>query len=447
MNKVLVTFVLALTTFSTAAVMAQGSGASAQPGQDQPTSKKQIQDPAEYNAYIAALNTQDPAQRAEAMAAFLTQYPKSIVRLDAQEQEMAAYQGAKNPAKVVEIAQTIVQENPNHIRARAIVTASERSSASNGNVPALKQTCDDAQKGLQALPGWPKEEGMSEAEFEKLKNEMADIFNGSAGFCALQSKDYAGAKTYYLKAVQLDPSNMQDTFQLAVADLEPNPMDLNGFWYAAKAVNLAGNNGDAVKSIAGYAKAKYKNYTGTYDGWDQLVAGAATENAPPPNLTASIKPKPTPCDIAVDAVKKNDPATLSFSDWEFVLSHSACSPANKDAADKVWQAIQSKQKSGETDVKLKLPSVLVISATKTTLQAAITEENQQAKKADLVVNLEKPVLRPPAAGSTVDVVGVLANYTPEPFTFTMEKGDLPGVKPAPKKTVHHAQTAHKHKAS
>jgi tetratricopeptide (TPR) repeat protein len=445
MNKVLVTFVLALTAFSTTTVIAQGGSASGQPGQDQPANKKQIQDQAEYNAYIAALNTQDPAQKAAAMADFLNQYPKSVVRLDAQEQEMAAYQAANNPAKVMETARTILQENPNHIRARAIVTAYARSLASNGDSQALKESCDDAEKGLQALPAWPKQEDMSEAEFEKLKNQMADIFNGAKGFCALQTKNYAEAKNYYLKAVQLDPNSMQDVFQLSIALLEGNPIDLNGFWYAAKAISLAGKDTDTIQKISGYAKAKYKYYTGNYEGWDQMVAAAATQSALPTNIATSIKRKLTPCEIAVEAVKNNEAGGLSFSDWEFVLAHAPCSPANKEAADKVWQAILSKQKNGETDVKLKLP-VLVIASTKRTLQAAITDENQQAKKADLTVNLEKPVLHPPVAGSTVDIVGVLSNYTPDPFMFTMEKGDLPGAKPATKKTVHHAQAGRKRKA-
>jgi len=445
MNKVLATLVLAFTALSTTAAMAQGTGAG-QPAQSQP-GNKEIKDPAEYNAYIGALNTQDPAQKAAALAAYLNQYPQSVVRLDAQEQEMAAYQAANNPAKVKETARAILQENPNHIRARAIITAFDRVEASSPNgSQALKEACDDSQKGLQALATWPKQEGMSDADFEKLKTQMADIFNGAAGFCALQSKDYATAKNYYTKAVQLDPTNLQDMFQLGVADLEGNPIDLNGFWYAAKAISLAGNNAETVKGISDYAKAKYKNYTGNYEGWDQLVADAATQTAPPANLTASIKAKPTPCEVAVDAVKKNDPSTFSFSDQEFVLSHANCSPANREAADTVWKEILSKQKNGQTDVKLKLPPVVVISATRTTVQAALTEENQQAKKADLTVNLEKPVLRPPAAGSTVDIVGVFSAYTPDPFMFTMDKGDLPSVKPGPKKTVHHAQTTHKRRA-
>jgi len=451
MNKVLVTFVLALTA---TAVMAQGTGQNpagnanqnpAGASQDQ-AGNKQIKDPAEYNAYVAAMNTQDPAQKAAALDAFLKQYPQSVVRLDAQENAMAAYQAANNPAKVKETARAILQENPNHIRARAIVTAFARAEATSGSTAALKDVCEDSQKGLQALPTWPKQEGMSDAEFEKLKTQMADIFSGAAGFCALQSKDFATAKNYYMKSVELDPTNLQDMFQLAIADLESNPVDLNGFWYAAKSISLAGNDAATVKGISDYAKAKYRNYTGSNDGWDQLVAGAATQKAPPDNLSASIKARPSPCEVAVDVVKKNDPSTLNFSDREFILSHANCSPANKEAADKVWQELQSKQKNGETEVKLKLQAVLVISSTKNSLQVALTEDNQKDKKADLTVNLEKPVLRPPAPGSTVDVVGVLSSYTPEPFMFVMEKGDLPGAKPGPRKTVHHSTAGRKRKA-
>src|SRR5215472_8019839 len=97
MKRVLVTLVLALT----GAAMAQGG---AQPAQtstaaDQantPTNQKVIKDQTEYNAYIAALQTQDPVQKAAAMEAFITQYPSSVVKVDALEQAMQAYQQTGN---------------------------------------------------------------------------------------------------------------------------------------------------------------------------------------------------------------------------------------------------------------------------------------------------------------------------------------------------------------
>jgi tetratricopeptide (TPR) repeat protein len=465
MRKVLVTFVLALT----GAALAQGSsqqpatsgsqqpaaGSSQQPAtapSDQsnvPTSQKVIKDPAEYNAYMTALNTQDPAQRAAAMEAFVKQYPQSIVLSDALEQAMAGYQAATNqtqdPAqktayqgKVVETAKQILKVLPNNISALAIVTAIDRSVAMAGGptaAAALTEGCGYAQTGLKELPTWQKPAGMDDPTFAKLKDQVADIFNGTAGFCALQNKDYVGARPYYQKAVQLDPTNMQDTYYLALSYLEATPVDLNGFWYAGKAINLAKaqKNDPAAQGIANYVKAKYRRYHGTPDGFDEFVASTANQTAPPSQaeLDKAIPPKPTDCDIAADVVAKNDPGTLSFSDWEFILAQRDCGPKGKEAADKVWQTIQDKQKGGEA--KLKIPEVMVIASASDSVDVAITDDNKAAKKADMHVALEKPVTRPPAAGTTTDIIGVLSSYTPNPFMFTMTHGELPAAKPPARK--------------
>jgi tetratricopeptide (TPR) repeat protein len=394
----------------------EGSASTAQ-------SQKTIKDPAEYNAYIAALNTQDPGARAAAMEAFLKQYPASIVKIDALEQAMGAYQQANNAAKVQSIAAQILELDPGNIRALAIMAFLERSKAS-GDPAALKAAGDHCAKGLQILPNWPKPEGASDDEYKKLREQMSQIFNGACGFVALNRKDYAAARGFYLQSLAVDPSDVSNNYQLAIAELSMSPMDLNGFWYAAKAFNLAQGNAPAQKAISDYAKAQYRRYHGGDDGWDQIVAAAASQSAAPPAAFAqSIKPAPTPAEIAVTAVKENDPATLSFSDWEFILSYRDASPANKEAAEKVWAAIQDKQNGGDT--KLRLNGVKVIAATNGSIDAALTDDNQEANKADLHVVLEKPLLHPPAPGSLADIIGVLTSYAPDPFMFTMEKGELP----------------------
>ncbi len=177
----------------------------------------------------------------------------------------------------------------------------------------------------------------------------------------------------------------------------------------------------AQKNILTYGKAKYHDYHGSDDGWDQMVTAAADQKALPDGFAATIKPAPTPAETAVIAVIENDPATLSFSDYEYVLSRRDASWANEAAAKKVWQAIQAKQNNGT--VKLAIP-VKVISSDGKTIQAAITDDNQQAKKADLEIILSEPLAQPPAPGSTVEVVGVLADYTPLPFMFRMKDGSL-----------------------
>src|SRR5436853_3048730 len=165
MNKALVTLVLATT-----AILTQGSmfsndpGPQATAGQEQPAGQgKQIKDAAEYNAYIAALNTQDPKQKAAAMMTFLQQYPSTIMRPEALEQARAAYQAAGDVQKLEEICRLILKENPNDAQSLALVTAIDRN---KGTPESAAQARAEAEKGLQALPGWKKPEGTSEADFE-----------------------------------------------------------------------------------------------------------------------------------------------------------------------------------------------------------------------------------------------------------------------------------------
>jgi tetratricopeptide (TPR) repeat protein len=396
--------------FQSAQVFAQTSPASGQ---------KVIKDPPEYKAYMAALNTQDPAQRAAAMEAFVAQYPGSVVKSDALEQAMAGYQQAGDQAKLTIVANKILQLDAGNIRALAIVTALNRATASQGNAKALAEAGADAEKGLKSLPGWQKPEGMSDADFERMRKQMATIFQGAAGFAALQAKDYTAARDHYMKSIESDPDNLQDIYQLAVADLEMKPLDPNGFWYVAQAFQLAQGNAAGQKSIQDYGKAKYRRYHGGEDGWDQLIAAAAKQTERPSDF--SVKPAPTPAEVAVKALQDNAPGDLSFGDWEYVLSFRDASPANKEAAGKVMQAILEKEKQGTVRMKI---AVKVISATSDAIQAAITDDNQKVNKADLQITMAKPMLHPPAAGAMIDVLGVITDYVPSPFVFIMKEGEL-----------------------
>lgn len=383
--------------------------------------QKTISDPAEYNAYMAALNTADPAQKAAAMEAFVVKFPASVVKVDALEQAMAAYQQAGNTAAVEKIARQVLQAAKDNVRALALLTFLERTKAAQGDKPALAEMQAHAQQGVAALKTWQKPDGTSDADFAKLRVQMDGIFNGALGFAAMQAKDYAKARDAYLKAVKADPANLQDVYQLGIAELEMNPVDPNGFWHVARAIGLANNQkrADAAKSVDAYGRAKYKRYHGSDDGWDAVVKQAAAGAAPPKDFAKSITAAPTPAEIAVQAVHDNDPGSLSFGDMEFILALRDASPANKDAAERVWRALQ--QRVANTPLKIQ---VKVIAATATTIEAAISDDNQKAGKADLHVVMAKPLDKLPAPGTLVNVVGRISDYTPAPFMFTMIQGQI-----------------------
>ena len=315
------------------------------------------------------------------------------------------------------------------MRALAIVVFLERGQIKDAATGAKARA--DAERGLQELPNWKNPDGVSPADYEKMKNQMANIFAGTAAFGALQQKDYANAAEILRTSAERSiPMIWATTIKWRSRCWNPIRSNPLGFWYGAKALSIAQKqNPQAFQAWSPYFLSRYKKYHGNTDDWNQRIATAATETAPPANFVASIPLAPTPCDLAAQAVQQNDPSQLSFSDYELVLSCRDKTPANKEAAEKVWAFIQTKEKNGEA--KLKMPGVKVIAAPDaSTLEVALSEDNQTANKADMRVTMEKPMTKPPAVGASVDVIGVISEYTPDPFMFTMIKGELPAAKPA-----------------
>src|SRR5215472_5631186 len=139
-----------------------------------------IKDPAEYNAYVNAVQQTDPNGKVSALEAFLTQYPNSVMKASALEQLMGTYQQMGNQTKVVDAAKRLQAADPNNLRALALLTFLARQGVMGGqNVPPnladLQTYCS---KGLDAVKANQKPAGMKEEDFEKLKKDTLLIFNG-----------------------------------------------------------------------------------------------------------------------------------------------------------------------------------------------------------------------------------------------------------------------------
>jgi hypothetical protein len=415
MKKILLTVVLGV------AVVA-GAQTAAQPAQGQPAAPQApvIKDPAEYNAYVSAVQQKDANAKISGLEAFLAQYPNSVMKNQALEILMGTYQQANNVKKTMETATKLVTADTCNVRALALLAYFDRVLAQGGDANAKQMLADGKKYGQQGLDCLPK---ITDPEIAKMKDQMTGIFNAAIGISDLQDKDYAGAVPALRKTVDGNPNDFSVVYPLALAYLGQAPPDFqNGIWFAARAAAVA--PAPAQAQIEKYARSQFVKFHAGDDGWAQFLA-AAKANGP----QVPVPPAPTPADQAHKMVQETAPDKMDFAQWEFVLTNGV--QADQDT---VWNAIKGKpvQMNGT-----------IISTTPTEFMIAGSQDDIDAKKADITLKFEDkvPVKMIPKDGASFDFQGEPASYTPNPFTMVMEKGRLlnakPAATPAKKAPVHH----------
>jgi hypothetical protein len=403
-----------------------------------PPQKKEMKDPAEYNAYMGAEQQQDAAAKISGFEAFLTQYPNSSYKEDALELLMGAYQKAGNQAKMLETAQKVLQVNPCNLRTLAVLAYTKRALAEAGQNAAqnLTEAGQSGEKGLQCLQTAAKTEGMSAADWDKLKSQTALIFDGAAGISAYQAKDYAKAQQYLRASVEGDPANptiLRDLYPLALAYLAAGPTekDVDGLFFIARAANLA--QGAGKDQIAKFGKSKYTKYHGSDEGWSDVVALTATTPLPPATFAITKYVPPTPAEQAAALVKSKKVQEMSFAEWQMVLSD-----GTPEDADKVWTALKGKP----MQMGAHIISLDASSKTTTKLKLAGSSDDVDAKRADIDLTMSAaiPVKQMPKEDTDFQFEGTPVSYVAKPFVMTMNDGALL-VKTAPKPAPTHKKPA------
>ena len=408
----------------TAPAAGQSAGTNAQGGQIT------IKDPAEYNAYTNAVGQSSPAAKAQAIEAFLTQYPNSVVKQEMLEQLVGAYTQANNTPKTMDAAKRLLQVDPTNLRALTYIVYVEKQQA-QGDQAKLDDAAALAQKGLTAT----KPANMTDADYQKLKGVATPIFEGAIAADDTGKKDYKGAIDAYqaeLKAYT-DPTQTQtgpgllDTYLLGQAYLQEDPKDLvNAIWYLTRAAQFAPPaSKDQIEKTAEYW---YNKYHGGMDGFDQVKTLAMANLMPPPDYKpVPAPPPPSPADLAHTAVTSTpDLNNLSLSDKEFVLANGSTEDAGK-----VWDVLKGKT--------FAIPGK-VVTATADSVQMAVSQDAQQSNKADFTINMKTPLKTVPATGADVTYDGTFDSYTQNPAMIILKDGAPKAVAPA-----RHATRTHRKK--
>jgi hypothetical protein len=406
-----------------------------------------IKDPAEYNNYQNAFTQSDPRAKAAALESFLTAYPQSVVKGAVLDALIDTYQALGDADKTLSAASRLLQVDPNNMKAIFISVFLKKAQCAKTSDA---QTCDDAaalaRKGLLVS----KPAGTADADWKKLTAGTYPAFHSAIAFdLAVSKKDFKGAVSEYTAELMLYTDaqtqagpGLQDTLLLAKAYSQPDALDLvKSIWFYARAWDFAPASYKATieKSLDYY----YRKYHGDLKGLDDIKSQAALTTFPPGTLV--IQAAKTPAEFAHDALVGGDPAKLNLGDKEFILANGV-----KEDADKLWSVLK--------DQITPVPGI-VIEASVSVIKVAVTQDAKDAKVADFIVNLKKPLTDKeiPAVGFEFKIppatalVGTYDSYTLVPATATtaitaqivLRDGEIQPEKKKPVTPVHKPAAGHK----
>lgn len=279
-------FLAAMPVSNCAALQQQGSTVSG--------SGVTTQDQSAAEEYASILRDPDLRRKSIQLESFLTQHADSALVAEAERQTLAAY-ASLTREQFIDIQTDRHPEKATGLPALLVAVFLDRKIVSemDPSDPRMKAGCQRAHEGIRLLSAWPSPQNLPEDQYQRLRQEAEGIFHGMAGFCAFRKGNYVDARTFFLRSLRFDADNIGNLSQLAIADLEMNPIDVNGFWYAAREETLLLRQyGVNVAADAyPYGKDKYVLYHGSLEGWDEIVAQAATRPTPSPGFTVTPRRK------------------------------------------------------------------------------------------------------------------------------------------------------------
>ena len=395
--------------------------------QQQAQQQSPWKDRAEYDAFNAILQAQDPNQKIQLADKYLADYPESKFQDKTYELQLQAYQQLNNTQKMEETAKKLLEISSNNFRALFLLsyllprTIQPQDPAMERK---LTEATDFSRRGLEQLEQLEVPEGMVPDAFEKQKVQSAAVFHQTAGFVALQRKNYPQAQQELRQSAEMNPSDALGFYWLGLSYLSPKPPEYDlGIWALARAVSITGASALPAPTLAevkDYLGKVYESRHGSTEGLNQVMAQATASPFPSAGFhIASVEelqpepePEPEPEPVRELTVKPEELAT-----FDVIVKYLQAGGVKEEDT---WTLLHG--------ASLTLPGK-VVSATPssrpTPIRLAVSPElAREEGKHDVEVTLAEALSKSLADGDMIQFDGVVDSYQPKPFVLRFKDGKI-----------------------
>jgi tetratricopeptide (TPR) repeat protein len=393
--------------------------AAAAPASTEP--QKNWKDRAEYDLYDSITKDTNPKTRLEKLQQWEKQYPMTEW-IDARRTLfLTTYAGLNDAKNAVDAAKQILAVNPKDFTAlyyTMLFTIGLYSQNQSADV--LDEGEKAAQAILASLDTPPP--GVAADAWAKLRPDLELLANRNLGWIAMQRKNWDLAEAQFQKTLMLNPNDAQVDYWMGTVIVQQKKVEKvpTAMFYFARSATYGGTGAlppDMQKTALTYDQKLYKQFHGSDEGFNDLVAAAKANTAPPAGF--AIKNANELAQAAAanedeynkshpsEALWKNLKMTLTGSDGQnyFNMMKGTEVPTLKGKVIKLEPAIKPK-----------------------TILLAMEDSSNNTTTADATLKFEMALPGKVEEGTELTFEGVADSYTANPFmvVFSVEADKLHG---------------------
>jgi hypothetical protein len=412
--------------------------------------EKKVKDQGEYDIYNQTIkDNANPAALLKDVETWTQKYPESDYKDERSFYALQAYNGTKQPAKVLELGSQLISrdlktmfKDQKQVLTILYLTGVNALQIPNPT-PEQLAAADKAGRQLQSFVDEyfvPANKGAaSDTDWATTKNQVGAVAKGvlalpmtlatRAGADAMTKyrtdKNPANCKVAedaYLNALKQFPDSAAIAYGLGTAEIclyKADPTKIHvGLYELARAVDLDPTLGGTVdpKAIETYLGNAYKSYHGSDEGLPALKAAAKSSPLPPDGF--KIK---SSSEIDLEKQAEFEKSNPLLARWLGIKAGLTADGGEKYFDDALKNAAVPKLKGTVVDAKPACRSKEILVAL------------SDATKTEVSLKLDAALTGKPETGTEIQWEGVPSAFTKEPFLLTMdtEKAKIEGLNLTP----------------
>lgn len=394
--------------------------AAAAPSSAQP--QKNWKDRAEFDAYDAITKDTNPKTRLEKLKAWEMAYAMTEFITERRTLFLTTYVALNDAKNAVEEAKQILADNPKDFTALYYTMYFTQGLYGQNQSPDILDQGEKAAQAVLASIDTPPP-GVAADQWAKLRPDVELLAHVNLGFIAMQRKNWDPAEAEFQKVLTANPNNAQVDFWMGTVIASEKKLDKlpAAMFYFARAATYQGQGAltaDAQKTALTYVQKQYKNFHGSDEGFNDLLAAAKSNATPPAGFTIKNANEIAQATAAnQEEYDKAHPLETTWKNLKEALSApEGVNYFNMGMKGAMLPTLKGKVVKLEPAVKPK------------TITLALEDGKSDGTTADATLKFEMPLAGKVDVGTELTFEGVGESFTQSPFMLvvTVDKDTLHG---------------------